>query len=326
MAELVRADAARSAAILDETWSIWHEGLTREAFGRWVRLQEATEWGRRHLSRVALVGADGATLASAKWYDLEAVLDGEPIRVCGIGAVFTALAHRGQGYARQLIEAIADRAAHEGCHALALFSEIGPSYYAGMGFVEIPRETLTLGVTFPREGAPATLVRAGTDADLAHLAELDRVRTRFGVVRSPASIQFGVAKRRALAASAPHGRRAVEFFVTEEGLRAVAYVLISRGPSGNLGDGPDVMWLEACGDRDPSGARVGAILQVLRARTPAESWPPLLSWLPSGWLPPQLTIDARQPAADILMMRPLGKNSLPPLTAADVTWPHADAF
>jgi GNAT superfamily N-acetyltransferase len=326
MPELVRADRARSAAILQETYPIWHEGLTRDGFDRWVRLQEATEWGRAHLWRVALVGADGATLASAKWYDLTALLDGAEIRVCGVGAVFTALAHRGHGYARQLIDAIAARAEGEGYHALALFSEIGAEYYAGLGFTEIPRETLTLGITFPREGAPATLVRAGTDADLVHLAELDRVRTRFGVVRSPASIQFGVAKRRALAASAPHGRRAVEFFVTEEGLRAVAYVLITRGPSGNLGDGPDVMWLDACGDRDPSGARVGAILQVLRARTPAEKWPPLLSWLPAGWLPPQVTIESAQPATDILMLRPLGRKSLPDLTAADVTWPHADAF
>jgi len=87
-----------------------------------------------------------------------------------------------------------------------------------------------------------------------------------------------------------------------------------------------VMWLEACADRDPAGARVGAMLQVLRARTLGESWPPLCSWLPDRWLPPQLRIAARAPAADICMIRPLGKTVLPALGSKDVEWWHADCF
>ena len=59
----------------------------------------------------------------------------------------------------------------------------------------------------------------------------------------------------------PAGDREVQFFIAEEGASAVAYVVISvRGGA----------WvLEECGDRDPAGARVGAILQVLMARDPS---------------------------------------------------------
>ena len=118
-------------------------------------------------------------------------------------------------------------------------------------------------------GAPATLVRAGEDADLAHLEALHAKQdggARFRVSRTRDLIQFAVAKRRTRSALAPLGARTTEFFVSEEGHQAVSYVLVTRGPSGNLGDGPETMWLEACGDRDPSGARVGSMLQVLAAQ------------------------------------------------------------
>ena len=134
-----------------------------------------------------------------------------------------------------------------------------------------------------------------------------------------------MSKRRTQSALAPLGARATEFYVAEEGNHAVAYVLLSRGPAGNLADGPDTMWLDACADRDPTGARVGAILQVLFARTPAETPPPLLAWLPDGWLPPQVRIASRAPAADIMMIKPLGATVLP-LHGAEVIWWHADYF
>ena len=103
-------------------------------------------------------------------------------------------------------------------------------------------------------------------------------------------------------------------------------MLITRGPSGNLADGPETMWLEACGDRDPTGARVGSMLQVLLARTPAETPPPFYTWLPDGWLPPQVRISARTAASDILMIKAIGGQSLPALQGSEVTWWKADAF
>lgn len=327
MAELISAEAEVLARIVESTYPIWNEGLSVDAYVRYNAVQSRTPWGAAHLRRVALV--DGETvLSSAKSYDIEARLDGQPIRVLGIGAVFTPESQRGHGHAPALIRRMMAEAAGEGYHAAVLFSEIGAPYYERLGFTVIPRETLTLDV-MQKKGAPASLVRAGNDTDLSRLAELHEKSdafARFHPVRTAELVQFAVQKRRTLSALAPLGARTTEFWVSEEGNHAVAYVLISRGPAGNLGDGPETMWLDACGDRDPTGARVGAILQVLLARTPAETPPPLLAWLPDGWLPPQVRIGSRAPAADIMMMAPIGATDIPRLHGAEVTWWHADHF
>lgn len=329
MPALINVDSSspRHAEILDQTFPIWHEGLSREAYGRWNTLQLKTPWGRDRLRRVAWVEGD-RLLASAKRYLFDAVLDGAPIRVIGIGAVFTPPSERGQGHAPALIARLMADAAAEGVAAAVLFSEIGASYYEPLGFRVVRRTTVSLDV-IPGQGAPATLVRAGEDADLAHLEALHARQdgvARFHVSRTRDLIQFAVARRRTRSALAPLGARTTEFFVSEEGHQAVSYVLVTRGPSGNLGDGPETMWLEACGDRDPSGARVGAMLQVLAARTPAETPPPFYAWLPAGWLPPQVRITAEAPPDEIMMVAPLGGRAWPSLDARDVIWWHADAF
>jgi len=331
MADLIRlgtgTDAVLLARILEWTYPIWNEGLSFDGYVRWNTVQARTPWGGQHLCRVALVDGD-TILASAKRYDLEARLDGQPLRVLGIGAVFTPESQRGDGHAPELMRRMMAEAASDGYQAAVLFTEIGAPYYERLGFRVIPRETVTLDV-IQKKGAPATLVRAGSEADLTRLAELHDISdafARFSLRRTPDLIQFAVSKRRTQSALAPLGVRTTEFFVAEEGNHAVAYVLISRGPMGNLADGPATMWLDACGDRDPTGARVGAILQVLLARTPAETPPPLLAWLPDGWLPPQVRIASRAPASDIMMIKPLGATQLPPLHGAEVTWWHGDHF
>ncbi len=327
MSELITADAGQLARILESTYPIWNEGLSSESYARWNLVQSRTPWGAAHLKRVALV--DGDTIhASAKWYDLEARLDGQTLRVLGIGAVFTPESERGRGRAPELIRRMLADAEREGYHAAVLFSEIGAPYYERLGFTVIPRDTVTLDVV-QKKGAPASLVRAGDETDLKRLAELHDIsdaHARFALRRTPDLVQFAVSKRRTRSALAPLGARTTEFYVSEEGNHAVAYVLITRGPSGNLADGPETMWLDACGDRDPTGARVGAILQVLLARTPAETPPPLLSWLPDGWLPPQVRIASRAPAEDIMMIKPLGSTALPKLHGSEVIWWHADSF
>ena len=66
--KLVIADESLRARILDSTFEIWNEGLSRDAYGRWNEAQLRTEWGRAHLHRVALLDEAGALLASAKRY------------------------------------------------------------------------------------------------------------------------------------------------------------------------------------------------------------------------------------------------------------------
>lgn len=312
------ADPAVHEQILDLTYPLWGEGLTRQAYGAWNRGQMGTPWGRTHLERVALVDA-GQLLSSAKRYQFDALVSGESERVVGVGAVFTPPGSRGQGHARVLIEEMLSQAAAAGAGWALLFSEIGDAYYKGMGFVPLPRSMVTLMVR-EKAGAPATFVRGGETADLPFIAELSAVYAHGAGValdRTADLIGFGIARRRLLAGLGPAGLRHLEFFVAEEGGRPAAYVVISRGPSGVV--------LEECGDRDPSGARVGAILQVLRAREPSILQEPIRACLPAGFRPPQVLVTGESPAPEIMMMRRLGASATA-VPQGPVTYWQTDVF
>jgi GNAT superfamily N-acetyltransferase len=137
-------------------------------------------------------GAD--VLASATQYDLAAVLDQRPMRVCGIGSIFSEPAHRDGGHARLLVERLLDQAARDGAAMALLFSDGSPEYCQPNGFEVV----------------------------------------------STTEVELSVAE-------------------------SAAYVVVSIIGS---------TWtIEECGDRDPSGARVGAILQALIAREPVERSP-----------------------------------------------------
>jgi predicted N-acetyltransferase YhbS len=298
--ELVPAAGPVLDEILAATFPIWHEGLSRRGYERYYTAQLATPWGRSGLRRWALVDGS-AVLASAKAYRFSAVLEGRTIGIVGLGAIFTQPPHRGRGHARVLAERILEGAAADGADLALLFSEIGPDYYARAGFSVVPRSHLTLKVVeSDRRGAPATLVRAGEDRDIADIVDMGRVRSapyRLHLDRDRELVKFAIAKKRLLAGLGAPGAREVHFFIAEEGASAVAYVLISAAGS---------TWtIEEAGDRDPSGARLGAILQVLIARDPAESRPAIRGWLPADFCPPQVRILERKPSAETMMIRPL---------------------
>jgi GNAT superfamily N-acetyltransferase len=300
MAQIVPAEGPILDQILGATYEIWHEGLTRAAYGRFYAAQIATAWGRGHIRRLALVeGAE--VLASAKVYAFDATLDAKPISVLGIGAVFTQPAHRGRGAARDLMERLLESATADGADLALLFSEIGAGYYSRIGFQAIATTDRRLKIVESvRHGAPATMVRGGDDRDLADIAAMGRVRAgpfRFHLNRDRDLVSFAIAKKRLLAGLGPAGAREVNFFIAEEGANAAAYVVLSvRGKAWTL---------EEAGDRDPTGARAGAILQVLIARDPAETRPAIVAWLPAGFLPPQITVVGEQPSAEVMMVRPL---------------------
>jgi GNAT superfamily N-acetyltransferase len=300
MAILVPAEGAILDQILESTYDTWHEGLSRRAYARFYAAQTATAWGRVHLERKALV--DGAeVLASGKLYTFDATLDGRTVRVAGLGAIFTQPAHRGRGAARELVERMLDVAVAGGADLALLFSEIGPNYYARLGFTAIPTTNRTLRVIEDaRRGAPATMVRGGEERDLADITAMGISRAapyRFHLNRDRNLIQFSIAKKRLLAGLGPPGARELQFFIAEEGASAAAYVVVSvRGREWTV---------EECGDRDPTGARAGAILQALIARDPTEQRPSITGWLPSGFLPPQIAVIGEQPSSEVMMARAL---------------------
>jgi predicted N-acetyltransferase YhbS len=323
MTNLVETEGPTLDRVLDDTYDIWNDGLSRHAYARFYTAQMATAWGRTHLTRLALVNGDDI-LASAKLYQLDAILDGTPLKVAGIGAVFTTPAARGRGAARELIDRLLERAAAGGAELALLFSEIGPGYYAGLGFEPIATFDRQLRVTeSTRYGAPMTMVRGGDDRDLKDIVSLDAARAapfRFHLTRDRDLVQFAIARKRLLAGLGSPGVRAVHFFVAEEGASAVAYVVI--GVQGNE-------WtIEEIGDRDPGGARAGAMLQALIAREPAEKRPSIKAWLPDGFLPPQVTLVGEKPSAETMMIRPLGDRArgLRPLAREDVCYWRGDLF
>ena len=307
--------------VLDDTHPLWNDGLSREHYAKSWAAQLKTSWGQHHLDRVALV--DGPhVLSSAKRYDLSLRIDGRIRRVLGIGAVFTSPARRGRGGARRLLEQMLEAAEAEGYEYALLFSEIAPAFYEELDFVPVPLVETRLQVT-RRNGAPAMLVRAGDDKDLPAIAEIssraiDGVRLRLD--RSEDWIRFGITKRRLLSGMGPAGLREVEFLVAEEGHQAVAYLVASvRG---------DQWFIEEAGDRDPSGARFGAMLQVMLARTPHLPSPDIVAWLPDTLAPPQLARIDAHPTAEVMMIRPLQDRTLPlpPLDAHQVAYWHSDYF
>ena len=106
--------------------------------------------------------------------------------------------------------------------------------------------------------------------------------------------------------------------VAEEGFSAVAYVVLTVSAKG---------WtLEEAGDRDPAGARLGAMLQVLAAREPSHRPPLTRTWWPRGFpVPPQLHLSDRTDMHDLLMIRPFVELS-GPFSADDVFYWRSDYF
>jgi predicted N-acetyltransferase YhbS len=312
--QLVQASGQVLQQALDESYSLWGEGLTRGDYGRYNAAQLRTEWGARHLTRVALV-EDGRLLATAKRYDLSARVDGQLRPILGIGAVFTPPDLRRRGFAQRLIERMMEDAAARGTDGALLFSEIGPEYYARMGFAVVLVDDLVLEVRAGR-GTPAIPMRSGVGGDIAAIAAMSARMTdgfRFALDRSASFIQYGLTKKRLLAGLTPATSRVVEVFVVEEGAQPAAYLVMTATPRGRT--------LEECGDRDPSGARIGAMLQACQTLAGAS---PLHvnAWLPAGFCPPQVSVIRRAPARDVMMTRGIE----PALSAGAVAYWHGDLF
>lgn len=321
MMAVAPAEGALLDRILDAGDLPAKAGLTRRAYGRLDAALARTTWGRGHRRRFALAeGTDWR--AAATRYDLTAVLDGRPLRACGIAEVLAAPSEGGDP-AALLVERLLERSAQEGAELALLFSEMDPAWCAAQGFSRIPTADLDLAVAeSPRHGAPMTLVRGGDEADLPAIAAIGQVRAapfRFHLDRDLDFVQYAITRKRLRSGLGAAGEHELHFFVAEEGITAAAYVVLSvRGGAWTL---------EECGDRDDAGARVGAILQALIARDPAARRPSIRGWLPPGFRPPQVTITPATPGTAGLMARGFGSNRLAlPLGGDDVLYWRGDLF
>jgi GNAT superfamily N-acetyltransferase len=321
VANVVPAEGVILKRVLEAAPHISPEGLSHEAYVKFDAAQTKTAWGRHHRRRFALVdGAD--VLASATQYDLAAVFEQQPVRVCGIGAILTPPAHRTRGAAMELVERLLDEAARNGATMALLFSDVSQEHQpAGFDVVAMPEAELSVAES-SRRGAPMTLIRGGEERDVAAIVAMGQIRAdpfRFHLDRDVDFVQYAITKKRLLAGLGQAGARQLHFFIAEEGITAAAYVVVSV---------VGLTWtIEECGDRDPTGARVGAILQALIAREPVERRPTIRAWLPRGFIPPQVAIVSAKPSPEALMVRSLGaKAAQPRLSADDVLYWRGDIF
>ncbi len=275
-------------------------GLSRAAFLKFDAAQAKTIWGRRHRRRFALVDGDDV-LTSAERYDLAGVLDQQPVTICGIAAVCPYGHEHVDDHAGALVERLLEDAARDGADVALLFRTANTPYQAPEGFDDISMTDVELNVAeSSRHGAPMTLVRGGEDRDLGAIVAMGQARARqfrFHIDRDVDFVKYTMTRKRLLAGLGLAGVRQLQFVIAEEGVTAAAYMVMSVAGG---------TWtIEECGDRDPSGARAGALLQALIAREPVESRPAIRGWLPSGFVPPQVTIAAAVPSAEVLMARAL---------------------
>jgi hypothetical protein len=297
---VLRAEGAVLDRVLDAMYPASHLGLRREAFTTFDAALRKTAWARGHLRRYALIrGVD--ILASAQQYDLSGTLGEQALRICAIGALWSDPAHGDVLHARVLVERLVDDATRDGADLAMVCASPASTTPMLDGFEVVPTHDIELKVAeSSRYGAPMTLVRGGEDRDLAAIVAMGQARAsryRFHLERDADLVKYAITKKRLLAGLGASGSRQLVFVIAEEGITAAAYAVIS------IVNGS---WtIEECGDRDASGARVGAILQALIAREPVERRPVIRGWLPPGFVPPQVTIVSTQPAAELLLARPL---------------------
>src|SRR5260221_72632 len=112
-------------AVLAQSHEVWGEGMGLDDYPRFNPALKDSDWGRRNYR--FLIGRDdsGGLLSSLQLYTLHGVLDARPLRIAGVGALFTPPARRGQGHAAALLERALALAASEGAGVALRWKEHG---------------------------------------------------------------------------------------------------------------------------------------------------------------------------------------------------------
>lgn len=144
---------------------------------------------------------EGTRLLSAfKQYDLQGMVGKKPLRIVGIGAVFTPPALRRQGHAFEMLRSAVEAARASGADGALLFSDIDVRYYERLGFV--PVESRESSVTPPHLPRPSGGFRSATAGDEAALAQIFAAarqnEPRLHLVRDEWTVRFQLRRLREL--------------------------------------------------------------------------------------------------------------------------------
>ncbi|HZR10693.1 MAG TPA: GNAT family N-acetyltransferase [Myxococcales bacterium] len=247
---------------------IWGGGLSHERFQAFQRrLADAPEGKDRY----RLLGwfSGGALTSAMKAYDLAAEFAGRPLRVLGVGAVFTPPELRRRGHAAAMLRAAMDEYGARGAHAAVLFSDIGIRYYERLGYrVLESRESTVDAHSLPRAASSTRPAMGGDEPMMTRLFADSRPDRRiFALARDGWTLHFQLRRLRELARA--RGVSEPEWGVVAEGSfgEAAAMVRFAR-------DALDVLeagWTtEVARDRLLGGLRE-CVLRV--GRTRLRLWP-----------------------------------------------------
>ena len=179
---------------------IWGGGLDEARFGLFQRrLADSPEAAGRY----RLLGwFEGARMVSAmKAYDLRGSCARRPLKLFGIGAVFTPPELRRKGHAAAMLRAAMDDYRRKGAQAAVLFSDIEIEYYERLGFrVVESRECSVETGALPKPAGDFRPATAGDEEQMTRIFSASRAQeTRFALARDGWTLRFQLRRLRELA-------------------------------------------------------------------------------------------------------------------------------
>ncbi len=326
--ELPRLRPARRdeiAAILRESHGLWGAGLTYAAYlDMWLELLE-TPWGKRRFRHLVWVEEDGTVLSSLKLYRPVVRLLDRTGPASVIGAVFTPRSLRGRGHAPELIRAMLAEGREAGDPLAMLFSDIGASYYAALGFRELLADEASGTLDRAVDPPAGWELRPMTEDDLPAVirAHDDDCATRpLAVIRDREHWDFLLARAAAYFARLDGSDLARRYRVALFHGRFAGY-LVSLGGEG--------AWaVREAGAPGADSAALTAILRLGAADARRAGLRKVHGWLPRGaaeWVP-EWRLEHRPRRTAIPMLLPLdGAVTLSPLDAPGASFvPYLDQF
>ncbi len=200
MAELRDLSGEERAAYFRGIQPIWGGGLDDGRFQLFQRrLADAPEASDRY----RLLGwfEQDTLRAAMKAYDLYGTCAGRPLRLLGIGAVFTPPPLRRQGHAAAMLRAAMDEYRRRGAQAAVLFSDIEAAYYERLGFYPVESSECSVEAgALPRVVTGFRPSMAGDEPEMIRLFAAARAgETRFALDRDGWTLRFQLRRLRELA-------------------------------------------------------------------------------------------------------------------------------
>jgi len=229
---IARAEWHEILGVLHETHRIWSVGMNRSDYQRFLELQLAHAWSRRHY-RYMVSKRAGQVASSCKLYDLGMTSRGERFRVAGVGAVFTQEKFRGTGCAGDLIDDVIELAEAEGYDGLLLYTEIGTEFYAQFGFEELGSCDVTLSA--PPESVTVTPLMVPRQLTIEDVPLIAPHHTRwlrkqpYGIVRSLSYWHYKLSKESFIRRHSSLPWPTIELVLSEQS--GGGYMLMEQGDS-----------------------------------------------------------------------------------------------